>query len=308
MTDEEQAAVLTIALMAAGADGSQSAQEKTQLQALAALGAPVDLGALGQRLASGQVGLPELAARLPDETLRHRAYEVALLVCNADGPANAPEEAFLGELRTALRLAPSALQPLEASTRSLAAAATTPPLPVAASVRSASDAALDDVILQQAILNGALEVLPDGLASMAILPLQLRLVYQVGQHYGQELDANQVTDLAGTLGIGAAAQMVEGVVRKVLGGLASGFLGGLLGGATGVAAGAAVSFAATYALGHVAKQYYAQGRRLSAEDLRALFIRFQEEARGMLPRVQSQIQGMAGRLNVQDVLQELRPR
>jgi uncharacterized protein (DUF697 family)/tellurite resistance protein len=308
MNDEEQAAVLTIALMAAGADGSQSAQEKAQLQALAALGAPVDLGAIGQQLATGQLTLAELARRLPDETLRHRAYEVALLVCNADGPANPKEDSFLAELRTALGLTPSALQPLEASTRGLATAAATPPPAVAASVRPTSDAALDDTILQQAMLTGALEVLPDSLASMAILPLQLRLVYQVGQHYGQALDANQVQDLAGTLGIGAAAQMVEGVVRKVLGGLASGFLGGLLGGATGLAAGATVSFAATYALGHVAKQYYAQGRRLSAEDLRALFLRFQEEARGMLPRVQSQIQGMAGRLNVQDVIHELRPR
>jgi uncharacterized protein (DUF697 family) len=128
----------------------------------------------------------------------------------------------------------------------------------------------------------------------------------VGQHYGQELDANQVKDLAGTLGVGAAAQMVEGVVRKVLGGLASGVLGGLLGGATGLAAGAAVSFASTYALGHAAKQYYAQGRRLSSDDLRALFVRFQAEAQGLLPRVQGQIQSMAGRLNLQDIIQQVR--
>jgi uncharacterized protein (DUF697 family)/tellurite resistance protein len=306
MTDQEQAAVLTLALMAASADGSQSAEEKSQLQALAALGAPVDLAALNQQLA--HLTLAQVAQQLPDETTRHRAYEVALLVCNADGPANPPEDAFLAELRGALGLTPSALLPLEANTRTLAVAAAAPPAPASSPAQPSSDSALDDVILQQAMLTGALEVLPDSLASLAILPLQLRLVYQVGQHYGQELDADQVKDLAGTLGIGAAAQMVEGVVRKVLGGLASGLLGGFLGGATGLAAGATVSFAATYALGHVAKRYYAQGRRLSADDLRALFVRFQGEAQGMLPRVQNQIQGLAGRLNVQDIIQELRPR
>ena len=306
MNDQEQAAVLTLALMAASADGSQSAEEKSQLQALAALGAPVDLAALNQQLA--HLTLAQVAQQLPDETTRHRAYEVALLVCNADGPANPPEDAFLAELRGALGLTPSALLPLEANTRTLAVAAAAPPAPASSPAQPSSDSALDDVILQQAMLTGALEVLPDSLASLAILPLQLRLVYQVGQHYGQELDADQVKDLAGTLGIGAAAQMVEGVVRKVLGGLASGLLGGFLGGATGLAAGATVSFAATYALGHVAKRYYAQGRRLSADDLRALFVRFQGEAQGMLPRVQNQIQGLAGRLNVQDIIQELRPR
>ena len=210
--------------------------------------------------------------------------------------------------QVALGLAPSALQPLEQGTRALVAAASSAPPTVATSERLPADSTLDDVILKQAMLTGALEILPDNLASLAILPVQLRLVYLVGQQYGQQLDANQVKDLAGTLGIGAAAQLVEGVVRKVLGGLASGVLGGLLGGATGLAAGATVSFAATYALGHVAKQYYAQGRRLSAEDLRSLFVRFQGEAKGLLPKVQGQIQSLAGSLNLQDVVEQLRLR
>src|SRR5207247_353714 len=101
-----------------------------------------------------------------------------------------------------------------------------------------------------------LEVLPDQLANIAILPLQLRLVYQIGQRHGQKLDVNQVKDLAATLGLGAAAQSMEGVVMKLVGGLTGGLFGGLMGGASRIATGAAISFAATYALGHVADQYY----------------------------------------------------
>jgi uncharacterized protein (DUF697 family)/tellurite resistance protein len=305
MTDKEETAVVTIALLAAAADGSQSAEEQTQLHAVALGGGAIDVDAIGRRVAAGEVKLLDVARAFSDDAGRSRAYAAALLVCNADGPANPAEQRFLGDLQAALGLAPSALQPLEQGTHALAAAASTPVPGTKASPLS-SDAALDDVILKQAMLTGALEILPDQLASLAILPLQLRLVYLVGQHYGQELDTNQVKDLAGTLGIGAAAQMVESVVRNVLGRLASGALGGLFGGATGLAAGAAVSFATTYALGHAAKQYYAQGRNLSADDLRVLFVRFQGEAKGLLPKVQGQIQSLASSVNVQDIIQQFR--
>jgi uncharacterized protein (DUF697 family) len=166
----------------------------------------------------------------------------------------------------------------------------------------AADAGLDDLILKQAMIAGALELLPEKLSTAAVIPVQLRLVYQIGQRHGQKFDADQIKDLAATFGIGATAQVLEGVVRKTLGGLAGGVLGGLVGGATGVAAGAAVTFAATYALGHVARQYYAQGRKLSAEDLRALFERFQEEARSLFPKVEEQIRAQAKTLDVQSLL------
>ena len=93
---------------------------------------------------------------------------------------------------------------------------------------------------------------------------------------------------------------------KLIGGLAGGLLGGMVGGATRIATGAVITFSATYALGHVAEQYYVQGRRLNAADLKALFVRFQAEAKTMYPRVQEQIQKQASSLNLQSLLQGLR--
>jgi uncharacterized protein (DUF697 family) len=162
---------------------------------------------------------------------------------------------------------------------------------------------LDDLILKQAMLAGALELLPERLANVAILPVQMRLVYQIGKQQGQELNLDQMKDLGATLGIGMTAQALEGIVRGTLGGLAKGILGGLVGGATGLAAGAAVTFASTYALGHVAKQYYAQGRTLTADDLKALFARFQEEARSLFPKVEEKIREQSKTLNVQSLLE-----
>ena len=46
----------------------------------------------------------------------------------------------------------------------------------------------DRVILNYAILNGALELLPDSLASMAIISLQMKMMYRIGKSYGFDLD------------------------------------------------------------------------------------------------------------------------
>src|ERR1041385_1267198 len=48
---------------------------------------------------------------------------------------------------------------------------------------------------------------------MAIIPLQLRLVYRIGADYGQKLDGPQIRDLLGAMGIGAAAQVMDGLAR-----------------------------------------------------------------------------------------------
>ncbi len=133
------------------------------------------------------------------------------------------------------------------------------------------------------------------------------MVYQVGRRHGQRLDVNQVKDLAATLGIGAVAQGLESVAMRVIGGLAGTLLGGLGRGAARIATGAVVTFAATYALGHAADEYYRQGRRLSANDLRALFDRFQQDAKTIYPRVEHRIRERAGTLDLRALLGGLRP-
>jgi len=285
MNTADRAPLIAIAMLAARADGRTDSAEQAAVEAVVAkMGSP-DVSKLAEQVAGGGLRVADLAARLSDDEARHTAYDGALAICNADGPANPAEQAFLDELRGALDLEP-----------------------VVAEVHTGSPppGALDDVILQQAMLTGALEILPDRLANIAILPLQLRMVYQIGQHHGQRLDVNQVKDLAATLGLGVAAQGVEGLVMDLVGGVTRGLLGGLVGGATRVASGAAITFAATYALGHVADQYYAQGRRLSREDLAALFARFKADAATLYPKVRSQIEDRSGSLNLQSLLAGLR--
>jgi uncharacterized membrane protein YebE (DUF533 family) len=284
MNTNDRAPLIAIAMLAARADGKTDSAEQAAVNAVVKrMGSP-DVSRLAEQVASGQMKATDLAKQLSDEEARQTAYQGALAICNADGPANAAELKFLEDLREALAIAPTA----EVHTGA-------PP-----------KGALDDFILEQAILTGAVEILPDALANIAVLPLQLRMVYMIGQRHGQKLDINQVKDLAATLGLGAAAQGVESVVMGLLGGLAGGLLGGLGRGATRVATGAAITFASTYALGHVAEQYYAQGRSLSRNDMLALFDRFKQEAGTIYPRVESRIRERSSGLNLQSLLAGLR--
>lgn len=301
MNTADRAPLIAIAMLAARADGATASNERAAVDAVVAkLGQP-DVTRLAEQVASGQLRAADLASRLSDDEARRVAYQGAVAIINADGVATDSERAFLAELRDALRFSSSDVAEIERTAETLAE---TPVAEVRTGTPPAG--ALDEMILQQAMLTAALEILPDALANVAILPLQLRLVYTIGRRHGQRLDLDQVKDLAATLGLGAAAQSMEGVVMKLVGGIAGGLLGGLVGGATRVAAGAAITFASTYALGHVADQYYKQGRQLSVNDLRALFDRFQQEAQTIYPRVQEQIRKQSASLDLQGLLGRLR--
>jgi uncharacterized protein (DUF697 family)/tellurite resistance protein len=331
MDDRESQAIVTIALIAALADGQRQPEEERELERIATAIGGGDYGALARRVLAGQVSLGDVAGTLGTVEARRTAFETAVLVCHADGAANQNERAFLAELRSTLRLSESDLGEVYAGAVGLATApasgprldfgrspsgggdpwpAPSPsgPRPSQAGMPAISaDMELDDLILKQAMLAGALELLPQGLATLAVVPLQTRMVYQIGADFGQKLDAAQIADLAGATGIGAAAQVLEGTARKLLGGLAKGVLGRTAGAVAGTATGVALTFATTYALGHAAKEYYARGRSLSRSDLRALFSRLREEADTIFPRVEAQIREQAARLNLGELLERLRP-
>jgi uncharacterized protein (DUF697 family) len=230
---------------------------------------------------------------------------MAVSVVYADGDAAPRERAFLEELRGALQLGDDGLRAMHEDVETLARAPLAGPLPDVS-----PGAGLDKLIHNQALLTGALELLPQNLASLAIIPLQVRLVYRIGADFGQKLNAPQIKDLLGAMGIGAAAQVLDGMARRILGGLGRGMfgrvLGGIVGGTAGMAASAGVSFVTTYGLGHAAKQYYQQGRQLSTADLRALFERFKGEAEALLPRAQEEIHQQARHLDLKRVLASLR--
>ena len=150
-------------------------------------------------------------------------------------------------------------------------------------------AALDKQIVNASITNAALELLPESLASMAILPLQVRLVYQIGKAYGYDLDQGHIKEFIATLGVGLTGQYLEQFGRKLLGGLLGAVLGGVGRGVGHQTASSGMSFATTWALGQLAKQYYGGGRTLDAAKLKAAFAPLLEQGQGLIGRYGGEI-------------------
>jgi len=137
---------------------------------------------------------------------------------------------------------------------------------------------------------------------MAIIPLQMRLVYRIGKHYGFDLDRGHITEFLAILGVGITSQVFEGYARKLVGGLARGIAGGFLGGLAAQATGSAFAFATTYALGQVARNYYAGGRSLSAAQLKETFSSMLQNARTLQNRYSGQIMEKSRQVNVAELL------
>ena len=162
------------------------------------------------------------------------------------------------------------------------------------------------MVLNYAILNGALELLPESLATMAIVPLQMKMVYRVGKSYGHELGRGHIKELLAAAGVGLTSQVLEGYARKLLGGLLGKVGGGMLKTVGKQATSSVMSFATTWALGRLAQQDYAGGRQLSAIELRSTFDSITEQARTMHSRYAGDIPQKAGSVNVSQLLPLLR--
>lgn len=325
MNTQEQQAILAIAMMAAFADGRKDDTEREAIRRVAeTLGREaggVGLAGLYQDVLLQRVRLVDAAPVLKEPGQRQLAYEMAVCVCDADGRQSPAETAFLAELKALLdldggeadaehqadALAEAADQASPAAT-AVELAPAMAPVAAAAPPDAARDAELDRSILNYAKLTGALELLPQSWASIAIVPLQVKMVYGIGKAHGVELDQGHIREFIAAAGVGITSQYLEQFGRKLIGGLLGKALGGAAGGLGRAATGVAFSFATTYALGQVAKRYYAGGRSMSTEMLRETFQQLLGPARQMQERYLPQIREQAAGLDAGKVMSLVRGR
>lgn len=319
MTPSETKAIVTLSLLAAFVDGEKHERERAEIKRIAEglSGADgLNLPTLYQDVLMKRVSLASVAGELKSSEARQLAYEMAVCVCDADGTQSQAEQMFLTDVRTSLGLDASAAkfsQQAEeiAAAVPMAAAGTAVATTAAGAVaapKTPDSAELDSTILNAAILNGALELLPETLSTMAIIPLQMKLVYGIGKAHGYELDSGHVKDFLATVGVGLTSQYLEQAGRKLLGGLLGKLGGGLLRGLGNQAVSSGMSFASTYALGHVAKRYYAGGRTLSTQMLKEAFSGVVQEGQSLQSRYLPAIQEKARTLDAGKVLSLVRGR
>ena len=322
MTLEQQQSILTIALYAAFADGVKDEREREEVRRIAgsladAAGAP-DLANLYQDVLLKRVSLATATAVLTDSGQRQLAYEMAVCVCEADGRVVESERGFLNELKILLKLDTAVTDLVEGEIDTLVGqmesvvptatmgAAVIASSPVVAAVPAVSAGEQDKVILNYAILNGALELLPQSWASMAIIPLQVKMVYGIGKAHGVELDQGHVKEFIAAVGVGLTSQYLEQFGRKLLGGLLGKVAGRAIGNLGRAATGMAFTFATTYALGQVAKRYYAGGRTMNAALLRETFQNLLEPAKQIQSQYLPQIQQKAATLDAGQIMAMVR--
>jgi len=318
-TLDRDAAILAIALHAAFADGGKHEAEREEFrriaETLAADGDGPDARRVYQDVLLKRVSLEDATAALTDSGEKHLAYELAVGVCDADGRTVDAEREFLDRLRALLGLDAAEADEVEreaeqvvamteaAAPASVPAAASTPQAPAAV-----DEAAIDKSILNYSILNGALEILPQSWASMAVIPLQIKMVYEIGQRHGVALDRGHIKEFLATLGVGMTSQYVEQFGRKLIGGLFRAAAGRGIGRLGRTATGMAFSFATTYALGQVARRYYAGGRQMSTDLLRTTFQETLGPAKQMQQEYLPQIEQKAQTLDMGQVMGMVRGR
>ena len=311
MNREEQNAILAIAIHAAFADGAKDERERDEVRRVAEnlageSGAP-DLPRLYQDVLLKRLPLSAGAAQLTDAGQRQFAYEMALCVCEADGRLVDGERRFLDELKRLLALPATQAEQIEGEVGTLVdqtefvppPPATLSAVPVASAV---ADAELDKSILNYALLTGALELLPQSWASMAIIPLQIKMAYGIGKAHGVSLDQGHIKEFIAAAGVGLTSQYLEQFGRKLLGGLLGKAAGKAFGKVGSAATGMAFSFATTYALGQVARRYYAGGRTMSTALLRETFESLLGPAKQMQSQYLPQIQQKASTLDMGQVM------
>lgn len=345
MTMKERDAVAALCLMAAFADGRANDRERDRLRSVFATLDTDFSPERYERVLLGQASVEAEADCLASPAVRTLAYEMAVAICDADGVADASEQDFLKRLRAALDLDADAADEIDAVGEALLTLPLDDTAEAAESLRaddeavhmpppmssfavtpqgrvavadSDPDAELNAMILRYAVLAGGLELLPQKVATLAVVPMQTKMVYRIGARYGHRLDARHVKELLGTVGLGLTAQVVETYARSLFGGLAQATLGNALGGkkkkkhgkkakkVAAAAAGSAFAFAATFALGHVAKAYYGGGRRLSPDALKGLFERNLEQGRALYETHRPAIEERARTIDLSTLTSQLR--
>lgn len=283
--------LLAVCLFAAFSNGEQCEAERQEIARYAEEMDADNLAALSRKILMGKLSLAEACKGLTNDTDRMLAYEMARSICEAGGSIAAEEEDFLAELRRHLALGEAEAITVDEQVDSVALA------PLSSGQPEAAETDSSGMILKYAILNGALELLPQTMATVVIIPMQMKMVYRIGKANGVELDRSNIKDFLATVGIGLGSQMVEGFARKMAGKFGRKLGGKTAGKVADQLTGSAMSFASTYAIGHVAQRYYSGGRNLAAPDMKKLIGPLQTQARELHTQYLPQIQERAKTLD-----------
>jgi uncharacterized protein (DUF697 family) len=221
----------------------------------------------------------EIAILADDDVYRRRVYRAAFAVAYADGKAT------IDEVNTLKRIYPDPGEKTLLQQVVGEAVDTLAPvgiLPVADPVQRTHEI-LEDTF-KYSMLSAVVGSNPfPGVAiltDLMVVGFQVKLVRDIGQYWGHELDSESAKSLIGTIVGGAGLRIAVSNLMKFVPGWGSAF-------------GAATSFASTFAVGQVASAYFESGRSLDPNAMRDLFEKAKASGRETYASRKSEIDAVA---------------
>lgn len=264
-TDEGLAGIRLLVCMAR-ADGVLQPEERYAIEDALA-GADLPRGTTVDSLLFEEHDPKKLADLIKSKDVREYTYASVFSVAYCDRELAEPEQKILDLLRaewgidaaddTALRKAldigANPHNPDES-------------LPLTPKGQEARKKELDSLLGRGSILAGLTGAIPIPLVpDLMVVPIQVKLVYDIAALFGKRTDKKTVQLLFETLGVGVGARIGISALSKLVPGLGS-------------LVGAASSFASTYALGKVAYVYFEKEENVPPAELKSLYR--EEQARG----------------------------
>lgn len=280
--DRKTLAGLRCLVAVAKADGVLDATERAEIAG--AFSGHID--ALDQVLSSSIDLEAEIAVLADDDAYRRRVYRAAFAVAYADGKATMDEVNALKKIYPDEAESTLFGQVLGEARDTLAPVGI---LPIADPVARHTEI-LEDTF-KYAVLSAVVGANPfPGIAvltDLMVVGFQVKLVRDIGQYWGHDLDASSAKSLIGTIAGGAGLRIAVNNLMKFVPGWGSAF-------------GAATSFASTFAVGQVAEAYFESGRSLDPNAMKDLFEKAKADGRSAYEARKSEIdtvsQTMGGEL------------
>jgi uncharacterized protein (DUF697 family)/uncharacterized membrane protein YebE (DUF533 family) len=268
ISEVESLACLRVLVAMAQTDGVLHESERVALEAAFAE-LPLPAGTTLEQLWAERRDFAALLSQVKTPAVRERLYQSACAVARADGGVDAEEEQLLAAMQLAFEIAPQQLSLIE---RLFSEAKDTLLLSNIAAIADPDlrAAAIAEDITKYSVISAVLGAFPvPGLAiaaDLAVVAVQVKLLRDIGQYYGFELDQSSARELLTGLGLGTGVRIAVSNIAKLVPLWGSAF-------------GAATAFGSTWALGRIAVRYFDSGMSSDLGQLRAELRAAQGEAK-----------------------------
>lgn len=268
ISEQEAVASFRVMVIVAKSDGVLHADERASLEfALGGLQFPK--GVTLQSLIDEESNLDAQLKLIKSPEAQEACYTSAYAMANADGTCSPEEKKILDHIKATYKL-PDEKTSLVGRIFSEAKDTVLPSNIKAINDPEKRAAEIKEDTLKYAILCGILGAFPvPGLAiftDLAVVGIQVKLVRDIGQYYGHQIDQAAAKSLLLSVGVGTGARIAVTNIAKFVPGFGS-------------AVGAAASFASTYAVGKMAISYFENGCKADMETLKKAFTDAQKEGK-----------------------------